>query len=121
MKLQYQLSNGTWIDCEQPGRDRTDEFLDRCVKFGGLADEPAVLEALAAGKTVRNDRDDWYSNCRDGEVIEARRAAAEAQRAAAEVADQRPVIRCKSCGATGHAGAYPFSTLPSASLCDDCV
>ena len=32
----------------------------------------------------------------------------------------RPVLRCK-CGMTGHAGAYPFSTLPESGRCDDCL
>lgn len=114
MNLQYQLSNGSWIDCG----DRTDEFLARCVKYSGLADENAVLAALAAGKTVRNDRGDWYDNCRDREVIEASRAAKQAQ---SNAADQRPPLQCKNCGTIGRAGAYPFSTLPSSGLCDDCV
>lgn len=28
---------------------------------------------------------------------------------------------CKRCGTVGHAGDYPFSTLPSSGMCDDCV
>lgn len=32
----------------------------------------------------------------------------------------RPIMRCKSCGQTGHRGAYPFSTNPGSGLCDDC-
>lgn len=116
MRLQYQLSNGNWTDCG----DRTQEFLARCVEFGGMADVAAVLTALAAGKEVRNDKFDWYSVCRDGDVYEARRAAAIAKQQAAQAADQRPVLRCKSCGQTGRAGAYPFSTLPGAGRCDDC-
>ncbi|TVO81454.1 hypothetical protein AYI81_21200 [Shewanella algae] len=110
MRLQYQLSNGEWVDCG----DRSAAFLARCIKFGGYSNEADVIAALAAGKTVRNDCDDWYSNCRDGEVAEASRAVSQA-------ADKRPVLRCKSCGATGHSGEYPFSTLPGSGLCDDCV
>lgn len=30
------------------------------------------------------------------------------------------VLRC-SCGNTGRAGDYPFSTLPGSGRCDDCV
>ncbi len=117
MRLQYQLSNGAWVDCG----DRTKAFLDRCVMFGGHTNEESVIAALTAGKTVRNDSCDWYSNCRDGEVADAARAASDAARAVAEAADKRPVLRCKVCGATGHSGGYPFSTLPSSGLCDDCV
>lgn len=116
MNLQYQLSNGSWIDCGV----RAPEFLARCVRFSGLADESVVLATLAAGKIVRNDREDWYSNCRDGDVAAAASAAAKARRAAAEAADTRPVLRCR-CGNTGRAGAYPFSTLPGSGRCDDCV
>lgn len=35
--------------------------------------------------------------------------------------DTRPVLHCCRCGNIGHAGAYPFSTLPSSGRCDDCV
>jgi len=33
----------------------------------------------------------------------------------------RELIHCRSCGQTGYAGEYPFSTLGGADLCDDCV
>jgi hypothetical protein len=117
MKLQYQMSNGSWVDCGE----RTEQFLARCVKFGGLTDEAAVLAALAAGETVRNHNEDWYSKCRDGDVHAASLAAARAQLDAKEAADKRPMLRCNSCGATGRAGAYPFSTLAGSGRCDDCV
>jgi len=58
-KLQYQLSNGSWMDCDS----RTEEFLLRCEKFSGL-DRESVLAALESGKKLRNDSEDWYSNCR---------------------------------------------------------
>lgn len=116
MRLQFQMSNGAWVDCS----DRTAQFMARCVQFGNLADESAVLAALAAGKTVRNDRDDWYSNCRDGEIADAATAAAKAARAAANHAETRPLLRCR-CGNVGRSGAYPFSTLPGSGRCDDCV
>lgn len=121
MRLQYQLSNGAWVDCNKDGNDRTDEFLARCVKFGGLGDEKAVLDALAAGHEVRNDSEDWYSKCRDGEVADAKLAAAKDRIAAAEAADKRSIERCKSCGVTGRSGAYPFSTLSGSGYCDDCL
>jgi hypothetical protein len=70
MKLQHQMSNGSWVDCGT----RTEEFLGRCEEFSSQ-DREGVLADLAAGKKVRNDRSDWYSVCRDGEVHEAAVAA----------------------------------------------
>ena len=67
MALQYQTANGTWIDCG----DRTEWFLQGCDEFGGHENRDGVLAALAAGETVRNDRADWYSKCRDGDVCNA--------------------------------------------------
>jgi hypothetical protein len=74
--LQYQLSTGTWKDCG----DRTEEFLLRCEKFNGCDDAGRILPAFRAKRnltrdeviyalteeecTLRNDSDDWYSNCR---------------------------------------------------------
>lgn len=113
MRLQYQLSNGSWVNCG----DRTAEFLSLCVQFGGFADEPAVRAALAAGTEIRNGANDWYRVCRDGDVADAALAAADARRAATA---KRPVLYCRSCGQTGSAGAYPFSTLPGSGRCDDC-
>jgi len=57
--LQYQLSNGSWINCD----DRSDGFLAKCVATTGTTQDE-VLTLLKAGKTVRNDASDWYSNCR---------------------------------------------------------
>jgi len=71
MKLQYQLSNGAWVDCA----DRTDEFLSDLDRFSGLSNRAEIISALSAGKQLRNDSADWYSNCRDIEAIEALRAA----------------------------------------------
>lgn len=73
--VQYQLSNGDWIDCE----GRTDEFLTRCEQNNGIDAEgkivPAfratrlltrdeVIKVLESGRELRNDPADWYSNCR---------------------------------------------------------
>lgn len=33
----------------------------------------------------------------------------------------RPMLTCRTCRVVGVAGAYPFSTLPDAGQCDDCV
>jgi hypothetical protein len=127
MRLQYQMSNGSWVNCNGTlnnfggsKSDRTAEFMARCVQHGGVGDEAAVIAMLATGKSVRNYSSDWYSNCRDGEIAEDKAAALAAQRAAAEAADTRPTLRCKSCGQTGRRGSYPFSTNPSSGRCDDC-
>lgn len=80
MNLQYQLSNGKWTDVG----DRTDEFLSRCMKNNGPdasgklvprvkatrdATREEVLKALESGKELKNDKNDWYSNCRDSNAI----------------------------------------------------
>lgn len=57
--LQYQLSNGSWVDC----KERTENFLNRCEKYENLSREK-VIEKLLSGKTCRNDSEDWYSVCR---------------------------------------------------------
>ena len=60
-KLQYQLSNGSWMDCEE----RTEEFLNLCVEHDYRHySMDQVIEMLNSGKRVRNDKEDWYSECR---------------------------------------------------------
>ena len=73
-KLQYQLSNGNWVDCG----DRTEDFLVLCEENNGFLDgrivplfrasrpltRSEVLTVLSDGKKLRNDNCDWYSNCR---------------------------------------------------------
>lgn len=59
--LQYQNSIGSWSNCGE----RTDEFLDRCVKFNsGIESRKDAVKTMLDGKTLRNDSADWYSNCR---------------------------------------------------------
>ncbi len=99
MRLQYQLSNGDWVDCGE----RTDEFLSRCEEFSRL-DNAGVLVALAAGKKVRNDRSDWYSVCRDHDALSV----------------STPAVAQKKCDC-GH--TVPQTLVMSASLgssCSDC-
>jgi len=124
MKLQYQLSNGNWADCETKDQNRTEEFLLRCQKFSswnprlnelGGYDPSAVpttreqvIAQLNMGKTVRNDRDDWYSNCRDAEVVE---------RIHAEKLANQPKIEMVKCSC-GH--TVPRSQVMSASLGTSC-
>ena len=130
MRLQYQLSNGNWMDCARMDGDReidrTEEMLARCEEFNGfgadgmpcpisVATRPMVradvLAALADGLELRNDNADWYSNVRDGDVAEAREAARRAAR--------RPVAMRKcACGHT-----VPAALVMSASMgssCADC-
>lgn len=104
MELQYMLSNGAWVDCGE----RTENFLERCDKFGGYPDRDAVLAALNSGKTVRNDSEDWYSKCR-------------IKPAPIPVKPEPNWLYCKNCGERGLDGQYPFSTLRGSGICDDCV
>ena len=122
LRLQYQLSNGVWVDCN----DRTDEFLHLCRANNGpdvtgkivprfratrdLTDAEAV-EALLAGAELRNDAADWYSNCRCGNAYERKMAERRAARPAIKM------VKC-SCGHT-----VPSHSVMSASLgssCPDC-
>jgi len=122
MRLQYQLSNGNWVDC----RDRTEEFLTLCIQNNGPDGDGKIVprycairdltrdEAIAnliAGHELRNDPNNWYSECRDGEFID--RAIAERR------AKQKPVemVEC-ACGHT-----IPRMSVMSASMgtsCPDC-
>lgn len=119
MKLQYQLSNGNWVNCKKSDTDdRTDEFLARCAEYKKISTDE-VVAILATGKSVANGSG-WSNECRDGEIADAKSAAFAAQHASAVAADTRPVMCCKLCGQTGRRGAYPFSTNPSSGRCDDC-
>ncbi len=109
--LQYQLSNGSWVNCE----DRTEEFLSMCMRWNGPDESGTIVpwhsavrdatraeveEALALGRKLRNDRDDWYSNCRY---------------APEPVRPQMPeMVKC-SCGCT-----VPRSSVMNASLGTSC-
>ena len=117
--LEYQNCIGNWRDCA----DRNAEFLAMCFSVAASYgdDESSVLAELAAGKTVRNHRQDWYSNCRDRDLARAKEHASE-QAWAAEQAKLGPLIHCKRCGQTGYAGGHPFSTLSASDrTCDDCI
>lgn len=122
LKLQYQLSNGSWVDCNE----RTDEFLALCQKFNGIDTDGNVvprfmavrdltrdeaINALLSGKTLRNHSEDWYSVCRCGAAYESKM---ERLRAAQEPVE---MVKC-SCGHT-----VPRTMVMSASLgtsCPDC-
>ncbi len=104
MRLEYQTAAGTWIDCGE----RTEQFLGDCEEFSGQ-DRAGVLADLAAGKKVRNDPSDWYSNCRDGEVAEARTAR--------RVASPPAMKKC-SCGHTVRVDQVMSASMGSS--CCDC-
>lgn len=113
MNLQYQLSNGNWIDCG----DRATEFLNRAVgrkirtKTGfsdPIANTDVAVLLLETGREL-SIGSDWNANIRIKPAPVAPRPI-----------DPRPVLRCR-CGNSGHAGSYPFSTMPDSGRCDDCV
>lgn len=104
--LQYQLANGSWIDCG----DRTNEFLEKAEKFIGnhpsktalLDGYDSVSDRLNAGRRV-DCGTGWYSEIRYKPA-------------------PRPVIQVEmkkcDCGCT-----IPKSSVMSASLgssCPDC-
>jgi len=114
MRLQYQLSNGSWIDCG----DRTEEFLGYCVanrqrvrgEWVNMTKNEAI-NALLAGDRLRNDENDWYSYCRCGNAHQAMIAARQAA---------TPPVKLVKC-ACGH--TVPSGLVMSASLgtsCCDC-
>lgn len=131
LNLQYQLSNGNWVSCNkpatkwEPATDRTEEFLTMCEKFNGMLDgkivpifratrpltRDEVLAELTAGRELRNDKDDWYSNCRSGSAYEAKLAA---RRAAAPPVK---MVKC-SCGHTVPSGSVMSASMGSS--CPDC-
>lgn len=101
--LQYQLSNGTWMDCNsEMFGNRTEEFLARCETNNAMTRDD-VLTALDTGNTLRNAPEDWYSKCRYEPVSVAR----------VEV----ETVRCDC----GH--STPIGTVMNASMgttCADC-
>lgn len=76
--LQRQLSNGNWIDCAAHG-DTDARWLALCVAHNqGIASVEDAIAALLAGRTLRNDAEDWYSNCRAKPVTTAADTIAQA-------------------------------------------
>jgi len=115
--LQFQLSNGVWMDAKESD---VDDLLSCVVVFSkGISSIAEAVEVMSAGKILRNNKDYWYSNCR---MIDK---AAEQQRRdnyAKAVHDKNKSLkRCVSCGQEGFAGSYPFSTIADGGECDDCI
>lgn len=134
MRLQYQKSTGAWTDCVDgttygpygpfagaaDWQDKTDLFLELCMKHTFSGDRPLTRDeavaALEAGKELRYDSSDWYSNCRDGEAYDRKVAA---RKAKAEAAKDWPEGRKLSCG---HVVYYSSQVMSASrgSSCADC-
>lgn len=105
MKLQYQMSNGNWADCQE----RMDSFLGMAVKTNNLTTEEIVAK-LETGAAVRFGSG-WSDEIRCADAYTAKIAA---QRAAAPPVK---MVKC-SCGHT-----IPSISVMSASTgssCPDC-
>ena len=122
MKLQRQLSNGEWMRIEET---HVEEFLGMCERENGWSNNQIVpifratrpltrdevLTALVAGRELRNDKNDWYSNCRSGSAYEAKLATRRAG------APPVKLVKC-SCGHTIPSGSVMSASLGSS--CPDC-
>jgi len=114
LRLQYQLSNGSWVDCG----NRTEEFLNHCVenkqRINGewrAMTRDEILAALQAGRTLRNDPNDWYSECRCGNFHDEKMRQLDAQRAAVEM------VKC-SCGHSVPRGLVMNASMGTS--CSEC-
>lgn len=116
MKLQYQLSNGTWTDCNE----RTEEFLSNAVNMkqdsrdGWVAiTRDEATDRLNRGGELRHGTN-WYQCIRDGEAVE--RIAAE--RRAATVRDYPDGLKL----ACGHTVYSKISVMSSSrgTCCAEC-
>ena len=106
MRLQRQMCNGEWMDCNE----RTEYFLGLCIKFNGLSREECIV-ALTAGRELRRNGNDWYSYCRDGEFADKKSAAIR------EAQKQVKMVMCDC----GH--RVPQNSVMQASMgtsCPDC-
>lgn len=116
MNLEYQLSNGDWLEAGE----HTDRLigmavaeLERCHDFNPrlfpvVPDYDQIVTQLQQGEKI-SIGEDWHANIRNKPE----------PRAKWQLLPRRPPVICSSCGRTGHTGAYPFSTAPG--VCDDCV
>jgi hypothetical protein len=111
LKLQYQLATGSWIDCE----NRTEEFLTLCEKTTGKT-RNEIIAILKTGETVRNDAEDWYSNCRDGITADHTAAKLKATQIATYDYPEGKKLDC------GHIVYYKAHIMSASmgSSCSDC-
>lgn len=78
MRLQYKLSNGSYIDIDDPKRETM--FIERALSFDKqLQNRQDAIAALEAGHELRHGTD-WYDKIRDGEAYDKRLAAAKSKR-----------------------------------------
>ena len=59
MNLQYQLSNGRWMSCE----NRSYEFLQKCIKYNEKLSESDICQSLKNGAILKHGSD-WEDNVR---------------------------------------------------------
>lgn len=88
MRLQYQLSNGNYIDIDNP--EREEMFIQQAVEFDqqlpdtfrgkhNLQIRQDAVNALENGRELRHGTD-WYDKIRDGEAHDKKMVAAKAKR-----------------------------------------
>ena len=122
-KIQYMTGCGMMGACYADCGNRIDEFLAEAAAYNKTT-VAQVREKLLRGESVAYsyEMDIGHYDLRDGAIVEAltkiNRAKSDAVRAQHNATNPR--MRCRSCGATGNRGAYPFSTNPSSGRCDDC-
>lgn len=113
MKLQYSAMGSMgkiWIDAQ----DRFDEFVALAAKHHGHTTEQIINNGLLKGKTVSYGSKGCHaSSLRDFDSIIAPPKE--------KTKPEKRVLCCQECGQTGHRGNYPFSTMASSSICDDCL
>jgi hypothetical protein len=105
-KLQYQLSNGNWVDCEE----RSAEFLTRAENFINnhpnkaalLGEYATVQDRLNAGKSVYHGTN-WYSEVRYEPI--------------AQPIQKPEMVKC-DCGCTVSRGSVMNASLGTS--CPDC-
>ena len=100
LQLQYQISTGRWVDCDER---TTEKYLTLCERATGKSRQE-ILTALEAGKRVRYDPEDWYSYCR--------------YKPAPKKLVEVEMVKCDYCGCS-----IPLSVAINASLgtsCPDC-
>lgn len=118
IKLHYQLSNGSWVDCDV----RNDEFFEKIIKNNPTMTYDEIVTGLNAGRELRNHPEDWYSFCRSAEVAEERAIKIEArQKAAYEANMKRPAKLTgqlwEECPRCGQSPVY----MSASGLCADCA
>lgn len=115
----YGQMGAVYVDCG----DRADQFLTDAATFNKITVEQ-VREKLLRGEAVAYsyEMDAGHYDIRDGAIVAAITKISRAKQGAAQAAHNasNPRMRCRSCGATGSRGSYPFSTNPSSGRCDDC-